>query len=114
MLNYMAIPGYKNPNQTRRVSITDKDAVIKVICEHFEFSFEQILKQDRRRKIVFARNCLVYFLFKYTRMSKVAIGELLERDHTSVIHSLKALQDLIDTEDEVSNTIVEIRKKLLY
>jgi chromosomal replication initiator protein len=113
VLNYMAIPGYKNNNQTTRVSMTDKEAVIKLICEHFEFSFDQILRQDRRRKFVFARNCLVYFLFKYTRMSKVAIGDLLERDHTSVIHSLKALQDLIDTEDEVSDTIVEIRKKLI-
>jgi chromosomal replication initiation ATPase DnaA len=47
-------------------------------------------------------------------MSKVAIGELLKRDHTSVIHSLKSLQDLIDTEDDVSDTIVEIRKKLIY
>ena len=113
-LNYMAIPGYKNGNKTTRVSMIDKEAVIKIICEHFNFSFDQILKQDRRREIVFARNCLTYFLFKYTRMSKVAIGILLERDHTSVIHSLKALQDLIDTEERVSDTIIEIRKKLIY
>jgi chromosomal replication initiator protein len=113
-MNYMAIPGYKNANQTARISVTDKDQVIRIVCEHFDYSFEQLLKQDRRRNLVFARNCLYYFLFKYTRMSKVAIGELLKRDHTSVIHSLKALQDLIDTEDEVSNTIVEIRKKLIY
>jgi chromosomal replication initiator protein len=110
----MAIPGYKNANQTSRLSVTDKEQVIKVICEHFEYSFEQLLKQDRHRELVFARNCLYYFLFKYTKMSKVAIGELLKRNHTSVIHSLKALQDLIDTEDDVSDTIVEIRKKLIY
>lgn len=112
-LNYMAIPGYKNDNKTTRVSMTDKESVIKLICEHFSFSLEQILKQDRRREIVFARNCLIYFLFKYTKMSKVAISLLLKRNHTSIIHSLKALQDLIDTEEKVSDTIVEIRKKLI-
>lgn len=110
----MAIPGYKNQNKTTRVSVTDKDAVIKIVCDHFEFTFQQLLKQDRRRETVFTRKCLIYFLFKYTRMSKVDIGNLLQQNHTTVIHSLKSLQDLIDTEDEVSNTIVEIRKKLLY
>lgn len=109
----MAIPGYKNDNQTTRAPMTDKGTVIKIIIEHFNYSFDQILKQDRRRDLVFARNCLTYFLFKYTKMSKVAIGLLLGRDHTSVIHSLKALQDLIDTEENVSDTIAEIRKKLI-
>jgi chromosomal replication initiator protein len=112
-VNYYALPGMKTYRNIK-VQVIDKENIIRVVCEHFDYTVDQLKEQDRHRPFVFARNCLTYFLFKYTRMSKVEIGKLLGKHHTSIIHSLRALQDLADTEESVNETISDIRRKLLF
>ena len=115
-MNYIIIPGLKN------VKIDDKpffvkmeynaDWIIQTICKHFERPIEEINKKYRGRETVMLRRYLFFFLHKYTKMNKSEIGRMYGKDHTTIIHSLKALEDLRNVYPDVEREIQIIDEKI--
>jgi chromosomal replication initiator protein len=107
------MPGIKPMYRNIKATIIDEDLIIVTVCEYFNLPFDKLLKKDRQSNVVLARNILIYFLFKYTTLSKSDIARMLNKDHTTVIHSFRALQDRIDTEEIIKERIDEIRSKIV-
>lgn len=73
-----------------------------------------IAEQRRHKELVFARQITMYLLKKFTRLSLNEIAEYTGvADHTTVIHGVKRLNDLMDTE-EVTRMIVEECENDIY
>lgn len=89
-----------------------KDKIIKVVTEHFGFSFAQLDVKSRKMEIRWPRQLIMYFLCKYTKMSLKFIGEHFHRDHTTVIAAVQAVRDLMDTEEKVVMEIKYLTEKL--
>lgn len=72
-----------------------------IIVEYVNNKFGcEISRKTRKQEVVFARNVCMYLLKKFTRLSLKEIAQYLGAiDHSTVIHGLKRLQDLMDTED---------------
>ena len=55
----------------------------------------------------------MYLAKNYTNESLKIIGDNFGgRDHSTVIYSVKAAQDLMDTDSIFKNTVVELEKKV--
>ena len=55
----------------------------------------------RKRKIVLARQVFCRYARHYTGLTLFEIANFIgNRDHTTIIHSLNSIQNLIDTQDE--------------
>ena len=70
------------------------------IKEAFKFIYkltnvtkEEIRAKTRKRQPVFARQLLSYYLRKNTRMSLHQIGETIDRDHATIIHSVNKITE---------------------
>ena len=87
--------------------------VIDVVCKHLDIKVAVIKKKGRRRPIVFARQTISYFLFNYSLLYKVQIAELLNQDHTTIIHGLQKFSDYIETEPGTREIIRTIKNKLV-
>lgn len=86
----------------------------KVLTEHFLMSIGQMGSKCRKRGLCYARHVSMYFLTKYSKMTMEAIGlRFGGRDHTTVIHAKKLIQDLMDTDDEIFIEIQSINEKIL-
>jgi len=60
---------------------------------------------------VIARQVAMYFSKDYTNHSLKSIGyHFGGRDHSTVIHSNQAIENLIETEDEFKDSVEQIRK----
>ena len=77
--------------------------------------------KGRKREIVMAKKLFCYAARMFTDLSLKKIGEQLqgdsgEYDHTTVLHSINTLKDLMDTEPEtkylVDNFIIRMQKAL--
>ena len=56
----------------------------------------------------------MYLAKQYTANSLPDIGrKFANRDHTTVIHAVKKVEDLIKKDDEIRQSVLEIKKKLL-
>lgn len=75
------------------------DIVIKSVSDYYNLNESELKKKDRHWHIRTARQVCMYLLKRNTTMSLVAIGKLFKRDHTTVIHSVQKVKDLLDTEE---------------
>lgn len=95
---------------SREVSI---DFIQKTVCEYFEVPVEKLKEKTRKRQIVQARQLSMYLAKYFTKNSLKVIGKHFGgRDHSTVIHSCQAVQNLIDTDSKFKDSVSEIQKKI--
>ena len=97
-------------NISREISI---DFIQKTVCEYFEVPVEKLKEKTRKRAIVQARQLSMYLAKGFTKNSLKTIGKHFGgRDHSTVIHSCTAVQNLMDTDNEFKEHVLDIQKKI--
>ena len=67
----------------------------------------------RKKEIVIARQVAMYFSKDFTNHSLKSIGNHFGgRDHSTVIHAVQSVNDMIDTDNIFRNSIQDLKKKL--
>jgi len=95
---------------SREVSI---DFIQKTVCEYFNVPSELLKDKTRKRAIVQARQLSMFLAKQFTNQSLKSIGKYFGgRDHSTVIHSCQAVQNLIETDDEFDEAVAQIKKKI--
>ncbi len=86
----------------------------KVVCDYFQVEESVMLSKTRKREIVQARQVTMFLAKKYTNNSFSRIGAIVGRkDHATVLHACKTIQDQIDVNESFRTNIKEIENKLL-
>lgn len=81
--------------------------IVKLICQVSDTTELQIIGPRRVKSIVRPRQLIMYLARKYTHLSYPEIGRLLGgKDHTTVIHAERKIQELIDSEDELVTSLL--------
>lgn len=62
------------------------------LCDTTNSKYKLLESKSRKPDIVFERQCVCYIAFKFWSYTKKEIGRYLDRDHSTIIHSI----DLID------------------
>ena len=96
-------------NTKREVSI---DYIQKVVSEYFQMDVETLQSKTRKRHIVQARQLAMYFAKKFTKASLASIGSQIgKRDHATVLHACKTVNNLAETDKTFRTYMEEIEKK---
>ena len=96
-----------------KVVVITNSSILQVVCDHFSVSRDDIISTKRNKELVFPRHVAMYLMRTMTVSSFEQIGEFLGgRDHTTVIHGFNKISDEIDVNNELSNTIEIIKKKI--
>jgi chromosomal replication initiation ATPase DnaA len=72
-------------------------------------SREDITSKRRIREIIIARQTATYLISKKFRKSLVEVGRYFNCDHSTVIHSKRAVENCIETELEYREKIKEMK-----
>jgi chromosomal replication initiator protein len=97
-------------NASREISI---DSIQKIVSDYFRLPVEKLKEKTRKREIVQARQISMFFAKQYTKSSLKTIGlHFGGRDHSTVIHALHTVDDLISTDKEFRRYVDDIRKKI--
>lgn len=89
-----------------------KDVVIGLCCQYFDVRLEDMVTPSREEEIRLKRQKTIYLLRAFTRMTTVAIGDLFNRDHTTIISSSRRIEDLIDTDAGIQKEIALLSRLL--
>ncbi|MDR2843943.1 MAG: chromosomal replication initiator protein DnaA [Candidatus Symbiothrix sp.] len=103
---------------SRTVKIRKKqitiEAIQNVVSSFFSIDADLIHSLSRKREIVQARQVIMYLSKKHTGHSCSHIGSMVgKRDHATVIHAIKAIQDSLDTDKGFNATMKDIEALLL-
>ena len=85
----------------------------EIVSKFFNISIEQMKDKARKKEIVIARQVAMYFSKDFTNNSLKSIGfHFGGRDHSTVIHAVQSVNDMIDTDSVFKNNIEEINKRI--
>ncbi|MGB5263541.1 MAG: chromosomal replication initiator protein DnaA, partial [Lutimonas sp.] len=99
-------------NTKKEVSI---DYIQKVISKYFEMDVTTLQSKTRKRHIVQARQLAMYFSKRMTKASLASIGSQIgSRDHATVLHACKTVDNLLETDKQFRKYVDEITKKLTF
>ncbi len=86
-----------------------------LVCKYFKISKNEMLSSRRSRYLVRPRQVAIYLSKILTTKSLPEIGrEFSNRDHTTIIHSVKAIEKLKIDNLEISNGINFLKNQILY
>ena len=84
------------------------------IRTHFNLNIQEMLSPRRSRSLARPRQIAMYLAKQHTTNSLPDIGrKFSNRDHTTVIHAVKKIDELIKKDNEIRQSIIEIKKKIL-
>tara|TARA_B100001057_G_scaffold195288_1_gene196059 strand:- start:382 stop:1725 length:1344 start_codon:yes stop_codon:yes gene_type:complete len=116
----------KNPNlaETKVVlkdllNITENkvtiDLIQTLVCRFFKISKNEMLSSRRSRYLVRPRQTAIYLTKILTSKSLPEIGrEFSNRDHTTIIHSVKTIEKLKEKDPEMVMNINKLKNQILY
>tara|TARA_B100000902_G_scaffold34095_1_gene41001 strand:+ start:694 stop:2115 length:1422 start_codon:yes stop_codon:yes gene_type:complete len=91
------------------------DLIQTVVCKFFKISKNEMLSSRRSRYLVRPRQTAIYLSKILTSKSLPEIGrEFSNRDHTTIIHSVKTIEKIKDKNPEMVDNINKLKNKILY
>lgn len=67
--------------------------IIDIVCERFDISHELLVSANRSATPKTARHIAIEIIRRKTKLTLKEVGNLFNRDHTTVIHSVQTIQD---------------------
>lgn len=89
------------------------EGITKIVCEHLGVAENKIRDKTRKKEIALARQIAMYLAKELTPFSLKTIGlHFGGRDHSTVIHACKSIEDLKFTDSSVSKILDELKDKV--
>ena len=91
------------------------DLIQTLVCKFFKISKNEMLSSRRSRYLVRPRQTAIYLTKILTSKSLPEIGrEFSNRDHTTIIHSVKTIEKLKEKDSEMVENINKLKNQILY
>jgi len=90
------------------------ESIQNIVATYFNLNIEEMLSPRRSRSLARPRQIAMYLAKQHTTNSLPDIGRRFSnRDHTTVIHAVKKITELMKKDNEIKENIIEIKKKFL-
>ena len=91
------------------------DLIQTLVCKFFKISKNEMLSSRRSRYLVRPRQTAIYLTKILTSKSLPEIGrEFSNRDHTTIIHSVKTIEKLKEKNPEMVENINKLKNQIIY
>ena len=91
------------------------DLIQTLVCKFFKISKNEMLSSRRSRYLVRPRQTAIYLTKILTSKSLPEIGrEFSNRDHTTVIHSVKTIEKIKEKDPDMVDNINKLKNQILY
>jgi len=104
------IMGHIIKERGREITI---DMILKEVSSQFSINIADIKSEKRVRSVMLPRQITMYLARKLTDLSLVGIGQKFGgRDHATIIHSIKKIENEIKLKKELKSTVEKIEQRL--
>ncbi len=94
----------------RRITV---DEIQKTVAEHFAMKQADLLSERRTRAVARPRQIAMYLCKQLTTRSYPDIGRRFGgRDHTTVLHGVRKIEELMPTDDQIAKDVEALIRKL--
>lgn len=105
---YLGLRGVAEKNSKDKV-----ENIKEIVCKVTDVDFNELISKSRKRNITEARQLFHYFVRRETNLSLTQIGQMTNRDHSSVIHSINFVNDSKFYYPELRNKLTQVNELLV-
>ena len=84
------------------------ESVIRVVCENYDVTIDALKGKSRIKDVVEARQICFYILHKKMKLKSVAVGDMFNKNHATVLHSCRTIENFMIHEIALKNKINDI------
>lgn len=88
------------------------EQIAETVCAHYSIDIDLLFGKSRKREISDTRQLVMYLAKKYTSLSSINIGSRLSRNHATVLHSCKAIEQRLEFEKDFRQELNAIEERL--
>ena len=94
----------------RRITV---DEIQKTVADHFNLKQADLLSERRTRSVARPRQMAMYLCKQHTTRSYPDIGRRFGgRDHTTVLHGVRKIEELLPQDDQIARDVEALTRKL--
>jgi chromosomal replication initiator protein len=86
--------------------------ILEETAAYFGLDQEDLLSKSRSRPLTTARHVSMYLMRELTGLSLIKIGEYFNRDHTTALHGIKKIEQLMPARGSTYRQVLELTKKI--
>jgi chromosomal replication initiator protein len=88
------------------------EVIVEETANHFGLTREDLVGMSRSRPLTTARHVAMYLARECTGLSLLKIGELFDRDHTTVMYGINKVQDLMKARGTMFRDVQDLTRKI--
>ena len=89
------------------------DVIIEEVCKFYNIDNDALRGQGRTKDTALARQMAMYLIRRMTSLSLKEIGKEFDgRDHTTVMHSIERIENLMKSNAEVAEIIKDLNTNI--
>ena len=105
------MPRFVNVEKTNKETTVEE--IRKKVCEYYDISEDVVNSKSRTQKVSYIRQVAIYLSNRHTNCSTVQIGRTFGgRNHATILHSLKTMNNLIETDEKIRHEVEEVEALL--
>ena len=93
----------------RKITIDD---IKKIVSDYFKIQMKDLNSSRRNREIARPRQIAIWLCKELTTNSLPEIGRKFNRDHTTVLHAINRVEEMISSDDKISNDILSLKRHI--
>jgi chromosomal replication initiator protein len=110
---YTGLPDKKKEDFVQRIKIRNPNEIVNEVCEVFKVDKRDLLSTTRKRDVVEARYIAITLILNANpEMTLKEVGDIFNRDHSTVIYARETYNKLIALEKGFQNKVALIRKRV--
>jgi len=90
----------------------DMPYITKLVSDYFSIPQEDLQSKTRKKEVVIARQIAMTLAKQYTKNSLATIGKFYNKDHSTVIYALQAIDNLLVIEPNIKGMLEALKAKL--
>lgn len=88
--------------------------LMRVVCQEMDIELKDVKSAKRNYDIAYARQICMYLLKDILKLQLIKIAKHVGRkDHTTIIHGINKIEEMIREDKEVARLVNEIRNKVI-
>ena len=101
--------GTRVKNKRKKLTIAD---IQQAVCNKYNVKLADLKGKSRKKEIVNPRQIAMYISRELLDDSLVTIANAFDRDHTTVIHGIDKITDLMDEDEDLKNELEALIKEI--
>ena len=84
------------------------DFIIGKVSDFYDISPDEVIGKGKTKNVAAARQMSIYLIRKLTGLTLEQIGDVLHRDHSTVLHSIRKVEENLQSDPKLVDTVHDI------